>query len=326
MNRASLIFAAALMVLLPLSLLAGRVWIDPLDMSGPENAALILMELRLPRAVLAVVIGAGLGAAGAAMQGYLRNPLADPGLFGIAPMAALGAVASFWVGQTWALPVFALAGAALAMALLAAIAGRSVSDGRAGAGGGIALFTLAGLMIASLAGALTALAITMAPSAFAMSQIVMWLNGAITDRSWAEVWIAAPLTLAGIAVLMLAARSLDALTLGEEAARSLGVNPRALLFLLVVGTALTVGSGVAVAGIIGFVGLIVPHLVRPLTDRLPSSLLMPSALAGACLVLVADSAVRILPLVTELRLGIALSLIGAPFFLWLLIRMRRGRL
>jgi iron complex transport system permease protein len=190
----------------------------------------------------------------------------------------------------------------------------------------LALFTLAGLMIASLAGALTALAITMAPNAFALSQIVLWLNGALTDRSWNEVWIAAPLTFAGIAVLLAAARSLDALTLGEDAARSMGINPRRLLFLLVVGVGLSVGAGVAVAGIIGFVGLIVPHLVRPLTNRMPSSLIVPSALAGACLVLAADSAVRVLPLVTELRLGIALSLIGAPFFLWLLIRMRRGQL
>ncbi len=333
MNRASLLFAALLIVLLPLSLLAGRVWIDPFAQTQGANSALILMELRLPRAILAIVIGAGLGAAGAAMQGYLRNPLADPGLFGIAPMAALGAVTSFWIAglvpaslAAFSLPAFALGGAALAMALLALIAGRSVSDGRAGAGGGIALFTLAGLMIASLAGALTALAITMSPSAFAMSQIVLWLNGAITDRSWADVWIAAPLTAMGIAVLMFAARSLDALTLGEEAARSLGMDPQRLLILLVLGVGLTVGSGVAVAGIIGFVGLVVPHLVRPLTDRLPSSLLLPSALAGACLVLIADSAVRIAPFVTELRLGIALALIGAPFFLWLLIRMRRGRL
>lgn len=322
MNRATLTFAALLAVLVPLSLLAGRVWISPFADAGPDNAAIILMELRLPRAVLAIVVGAGLGAAGAAMQGYLRNPLADPGLFGIAPMAALGAVASFWIGAIWALPIAALAGAGLAMALLALIAGRTP----AGAGGGIALFTLAGLMIASLAGALTALAITMAPSAFALSQIVMWLNGALTDRSWAEVWIAAPLTLAGIGLLLLAARGLDALTLGEAAARSLGMDPQRLLFLLVTGVGLTVGAGVAVAGIIGFVGLIVPHLVRPLTNRMPSSLLLPSALAGACLVLAADSAVRILPFVTELRLGIALSLIGAPFFLWLLIRMRKGAL
>nr|WP_255548209.1 iron ABC transporter permease [Erythrobacter ani] len=315
-----------LTVLVPLSLLAGRVWIDP---AATPNAAIILMELRLPRAMLAIAVGAGLGAAGAAMQGYLRNPLADPGLFGIAPMAALGAVASFWFGAllppaiaAWSLPVFALVGAALAMALLALIAGRTSS----GAGGGIALFTLAGLMIASLAGSLTALAITLAPNPFALSEIVLWLNGALTDRSWREVAIAAPLTAAGIAVLMLASRSLDALTLGEDAAHSLGVNPRQLLGLLVIGVGLTVGAGVAVAGIIGFVGLIVPHLVRPFTDRLPSSLIVPSALAGGCLVLIADSAVRVLPLITELRLGIALSLIGAPFFLWLLLRMRSGRL
>lgn len=332
MTRAAIVFAALLAVLFPLSLLAGRVWIAPADF-GPGNTLLILAELRLPRAVLAIVIGAGLGAGGAAMQGYLRNPLADPGLFGIAPMAALGAVASFWCAPllpptvaAWSLPVMALGGAALGMAGLALIAGRTASDGAEGAGGGIALFTLAGLMLASLAGALTALAITLAPSAFALSEIVMWLNGALTDRSWREVWIAAPLTCAGIGVLALAARSLDALTLGEAAARSLGVAPKRLLVLLVVGIGLTVGAGVAVAGIIGFVGLVVPHLVRPLTDRLPSSLMLPSALAGACLVLAADSIVRILPLVTELRLGIALSLIGAPFFGWLLVQMRRGRL
>jgi len=317
MNRATLVFAGFLSLLLPLSLLAGRVWIDP---ATTPNATLILMELRLPRALLAVVIGAGLGAAGAAMQGYLRNPLADPGLFGIAPMAALGAVASLWFGfsaSPWLLPLMALAGAAAGMAMLAAIAGRT---------GGIALFTLAGLMIASLAGALTALAITLSPNAFAMSEIVLWLNGALTDRSWRDVMLAAPLVAAGIGLLALAARSLDALTLGEAAARSLGVRPGWLLALLVGGVGLTVGASVAVAGIIGFVGLIVPHLVRPLTDRLPSSLILPSALAGACLVLAADSLVRILPLVTELRLGIALSLLGAPFFLWLLVRMRRGRL
>ena len=317
MNRAALLFAALLVILLPLSLLAGRVWLDPFT---DPRASLILMELRLPRALLAILIGAGLGAAGAAMQGYLRNALADPGLFGIAPMAALGAVASLWLGVSasqWTLPVMALAGAALGMALLAIIAGRT---------GGIALFTLAGLMIASLAGALTALAITLAPSAFAMSEIVMWLNGALTDRSWRDVYLAAPLVLAGIALLGIKARSLDALTLGEVAARSMGARADLLLALLVGGVGLTVGASVAVAGIIGFVGLIVPHLVRPLTDRLPSSLILPSALAGACLVLAADSVVRILPLVTELRLGIALSLLGAPFFLWLLLKMRRGRL
>ena len=315
MNRAALVFGALLALTLPLSLLAGRVWLDP---ASTPNAAIILAELRLPRAVLAIIVGGGLGAAGAAMQGYLRNPLADPGLFGIAPGAALGAVVALWFGyatSAWLLPLFALVGAGGAMALLAAIAGRT---------GGIALFTLAGLMVASLAGALTALAISMAPNAFAMSEIVLWLNGALTDRSWREVWIAAPLVALGVVLLWRTGRSLDALTLGEPVARSLGIDTSKLLWLLILGIGLTVGASVAVAGIIGFVGLIVPHLVRPLTDRRPSQLILPSALAGALLVLVADSAVRVLPLVTELRLGIALSLLGAPFFLWLLIRMRRG--
>ncbi|OJW68366.1 MAG: ABC transporter permease [Sphingomonadales bacterium 63-6] len=315
MTRPVPLLLLALAIALPLSLLAGRVWIDP---ASTPNAALILMDLRLPRALLALAIGGGLGAAGAAMQGYLRNPLADPGLFGIAPGAALGAVVSLLFGyaaSAWLLPLFALAGAGGAMALLALIAGRS---------GGIGLFTLAGMMIASLAGALTSLVISLAPNAFAMSEIVTWLMGALTDRSWEDVWIAAPLTLAGITLLRAAGPSLDALTLGDAAARSLGVDPARLQALLVLGVGLTVGSGVAVAGIVGFVGLIVPHLVRPWTDRRPASLIVPSALAGALLVLLADCLCRILPLVSELRLGIPLSLIGAPFFLALLLKMRRG--
>lgn len=317
MTRPVVSLAAMLAIALPLSLLAGRVWLDPW---ATPNAALILAELRLPRSVLAVVVGAGLGAAGAAMQGYLRNPLADPGLFGIAPGAALGAVAALWFGyaaSAWLLPSFALIGAGAAMALLAVIAGRT---------GGIALFTLAGLMVASLAGALTALAVSLAPNAFAMETIVMWLNGALTDRGWPEVMLAAPLVAVGIVLLRAAGPALDAMTLGDAVARSLGVRPARLLWLLIGGIGLTVGAVTAVAGIIGFVGLIVPHLVRPLTDRRPSRLIMPSALAGGLLVLVADSAVRIAPLMTELRLGIALSLLGAPFFLWLLLRMRRGLL
>ena len=319
MTRPVPLLLLGLAIAIPLSLLAGRVWLDPW---ATPNAALILGELRLPRAMLAVTIGGGLGAAGAAMQGYLRNPLADPGLFGIAPGAALGAVLSLllgpttfsWAASAWLLPLFALAGAGGAMLLLALIAGRA---------GGIALFTLAGMMIASLAGALTSLAISLAPNAFATSEIVVWLMGALTDRGWPDVWLAAPLTLAGLVVLRLAGRGLDALTLGEAAARSLGVSPGLLQALLVAGVGLTVGGGVAVAGVIGFVGLMVPHLVRPLTDRRPSSLIVPSALAGALLVLVADCLCRILPLVTELRLGIALSLIGAPFFLHLLLKLRR---
>ncbi|MGE3690953.1 MAG: FecCD family ABC transporter permease [Novosphingobium sp.] len=315
--RPSLLLLALIALAVPLSLLAGRVWIDPF---APEtrNAAVILFELRLPRACLALIVGAGLGGAGAAMQGYLRNPLADPGLFGMAPGAALGAVLSLWLGaaSVWALPLFALIGAAGAMALLALIVGRD---------GGVALFTLAGMMIASLAGALMSLAISLSPTPFALSEIVTWLMGSLADRSWREVWIAAPLTLAGLGVLASTGRGLDALTLGETAARSLGIAPHRLQGLMIAGVGLTVGAGVAVAGIIGFVGLVVPHLLRPFTDRRPSSLIVPSALAGALLLLVADVLCRLLPLKGgELRLGIALSLIGAPFFLHLLLKMKRG--
>jgi iron complex transport system permease protein len=316
-TRTNLLLLVAIALVLPLSLLAGRVWIDPFH-PALAAAPAILFELRLPRGVLALVLGAGLGGAGAAMQGYLRNPLADPGLFGIAPGAALGAVLALLTGASaaYALPLAALIGAASAMALLAVIAGRTA---------GITLFTLAGMMIASLAGALTSLAISLAPNPFALSEIVTWLMGALTDRGWPDVWIAAPPTLAGLVVLALAGRDLDALTLGEDAARSLGVEPRRVQALMIVGVGLTVGAGVAVAGIIGFVGLMVPHLVRRFTDRRPSRLIVPSALAGALLVLVADMLCRIMPLAGgELRLGIGLSLLGAPFFLALLLRMRRG--
>lgn len=316
MTRPVSFLLLALVVVLPLSLLAGRVWIDPFASPVP-NALIILTELRLPRAVLAIILGAGLGAAGAAMQGYLRNPLADPGLFGIAPGAALGAVLSFWTGLAgtqWLLPLFALLGAGSAMALLSLIAGRS---------GPALLFTLAGMMIASLAGAMMSLAISLSPTPFAMSEIVTWLMGALSDRSWNDVVIAAPLTFAGIVLLLRAGPSLDALTLGEQAARSLGVDPRRLQWLMIGGIGLTVGASVAAAGIIGFVGLIVPHLLRRYTDARPSQLIVPSALAGALLVLIADALCRILPLQSELRLGIALSLLGAPFFLALLLRLRR---
>jgi iron complex transport system permease protein len=315
-TRPNTILLIALVIAIPLSLLAGQVWIDPLHPTVP-NATAILLQLRAPRAALALILGGGLGAAGAAMQGYLRNPLADPGLFGIAPAAALGAVLSFFFGyaaQPWLLPLFALIGGASAMALLALIAGRTA---------GIALFTLAGMMIASLAGALTSLAISLSPNPFALSEIVTWMMGALADRGWHEVAIAAPLSLIGLAFLVRAGPSLDALTLGEVAARSLGVEPVRLQALMVAGIGLIVGAGVAVAGIIGFVGLMVPHLVRPCTDGRPSTLLLPSALAGALLLLIADCLCRVLPLAGgELRLGIALSLIGAPFFLRLLLKMR----
>ncbi len=316
-TRLSLGLAAALLVAAPVSLMAGKVPVSPSEWLGGGLGQLIIIELRLPRLVLCVTIGAALGLAGAAMQGYLRNPLADPGLFGVSSSAALGAVASLYFGadvSALVLPGFALAGAAAGMAALALVVGRSAS---------IILFTLAGLLLSSLTGALTTLLISIAPTPFATAEIVNWLIGALVDRSWRDVAVALPLMLAGALALAGTVPALDALTLGETAARSLGIDMRRLQWRMILGVGLLVGASVAVAGIIGFVGLIVPHLVRPLVGSRPSAVLLPAALAGALLVLVADTLVRSLPTVSELRLGVVMSLVGAPFFLMLLLRMRR---
>ncbi|WP_422343099.1 FecCD family ABC transporter permease [Parasphingorhabdus sp.] len=311
------LLAIGLVAAMLLSLAAGKVWVAPSTWWNDDLSGLIIMELRIPRMILGAAIGAGLGMAGAAMQGYLRNPLADPGVFGVSSSAALGAVTSLYFGfamTAWLLPVFALIGAGVGMGMLALLAGRS---------GSLILFTLAGVIIASLAGSLTSLMISLAPTPFATTEIVTWLMGALTDRSWDDVKLAVPLIVIGMVFLMATGRSLDALTLGEDAARSMGVNVLRLQWLAVIGVGLTVGASVAAAGIIGFVGLIVPHLVRPFAGHRPSAVMMPSALAGALLIVVADSMVRILPSVSELRLGIAMALLGAPFFMVLLFKMHR---
>ncbi|MBB3859587.1 iron complex transport system permease protein [Novosphingobium hassiacum] len=308
---------AAVLVAMLGSLMAGRTWVPFDHWLAGDLQSLIVMELRLPRACVGAIVGASLGMAGAAMQGYLRNPLADPGLFGVSSSAALGAVVSLYFGfavSAWLLPIFALAGAGLGITALAILAGRS---------GSLILFTLSGVILSSLTGALTSLLISLAPTPFASSEIVTWLMGALMDRSWDDVRIALPVSVLGMAALLWAARYLDALTLGDAAARSMGVNMTRLQWLIVIGVGLTVGSSVAVAGIIGFVGLVVPHLVRPLVGHRPSALLIPSALAGALLVVLADCLVRILPSASEVRLGIAMASIGTPFFVMLLFRMRR---
>lgn len=315
--RLNAILAVLLALAVGLSLLAGKQWIALEHWLSGDLKSLIVMDLRLPRALAGAIVGAALGMAGAAMQGYLRNPLADPGLFGISACASLGAVASMFFGYAagvWLLPAFALAGAATGTALLAMLAGRS---------GSMILFTLAGVILSSLAGSATTLLITLAPTPFASSEIVTWMIGALTDRSWNDVTLALPLVLLGMAALLRTGRGLDALTLGESTARSLGVNMGRLQALIVVGLGLTVGASVAIAGVIGFVGLVVPHLVRPLTRHSPSALLIPSALAGAILVVIADAMVRLLPTASELRLGVGMALLGGPFFLVLLFRMRR---
>ena len=300
------------------SLMAGKAWV-PFDawFSGDPRWWIIL-ELRLPRAILGVAIGAALGLSGAVLQGYLRNPLADPTVLGISSSAALGAVAAIVLfAATSPLAIFGVAMivACASMLLLATLAWR--------AQGAIA-FILAGTVLASLSGALTAFLISIAPNPWMTAEIIDWLMGALTDRSFGEVQLALPFVALGCALLLFTGRSLDALTLGEDAARSLGVRLGRVQMLVVLGTGMAVGASVAVTGVVGFVGLIVPHLLRPLTGAKPSALLLPSALGGAALVLAADSLVRLSPGATEIRLGVAMALIGTPFFFVLLLKGRRA--
>ena len=299
-----------------ISLMAGKVWIAPTDWFSDSANGWIMAELRLPRAILGLAIGAVLGLSGAVLQGYLRNPLADPTVVGVSSSAALGGVTAIFLGLTaYPLGLFACAmlGAALAMLLLAAMAGRS---------GGPLGFILAGMVLSTLAGSLTAFLISIAPNPFAASEIIAWLMGALTDRGMDDVIHALPFMAAGGAILLSTGRALDALTLGEDAARSLGFNPARERWMIVAGVGLAVGASVAVSGVVGFVGLIVPHFVRSMIGERPSSILFPSALGGAILTLTADSLVRLIPGVGEVRLGIAMAVLGAPFFFLLLTRIR----
>lgn len=283
----------------------------------PSLAALVLAELRLPRAILGAAVGFSLGLTGAALQGLMRNPLADPGVVGVSGAAALGAVVAFYFGFSasfaLALPLGGLAGAGVATAVLLALAAR---------GAGTVALILAGVALSSLAGALTALALNLAPSPYAALELVFWLMGSLSDRSLSHVELALPFMAAGWALVLATGPALDALTLGEEAAASLGFPLRRVRLLVIGGTAAAVGASVAVAGAIGFVGLVVPHLVRPLVGHRPGRLLLASGLAGAALTLSADIAVRLVPTRPELKLGVVTALIGAPFFLFLLARLK----
>jgi iron complex transport system permease protein len=270
--------------------------------------SLILWQIRLPRAALAVLVGGGLGLSGAVLQGALRNPLADPGLLGITGTAGLGAVIVFYWGiaRTFppALPLGGLAGAAVGCIMLLGFAGRAPS--------GPSLI-LAGVALSAIAGALLALALVLAPNPFALAEITFWLMGGLTDRSLHHVALAAPPILLGSALLLRLGRGLDALSLGEETARTLGVPVARTLRLAALGTALAVGAGTAVAGAIGFVGLVVPHLLRPFVGERPGALLPGSFLMGAVLLLAADLLVRIVPLPQEPPVGVLTALLGAPF-------------
>lgn len=319
MNRKTAILLAITVAAFVLSLTTGKVFIPPADWFADSANGWIIAELRLPRALLGLSIGAVLGLSGAVLQGYLRNPLADPTVLGVSSSAALGGVTAIFLGLT-SLPFglfgCAMLGAGASIIMLLALARR----------GGPLGFILGGMVIATLAGSLTAFLISIAPNPFAASEIISWLMGALTDRITDDVAKALPFMAAGGALLLTTGRALDALTLGEEGARSLGVDLKRLQWMIVVGVGLSVGASVAVSGVVGFVGLIVPHLIRGLYGEQPSALLLPSALGGAILTLVADSAVRLIPGPGEMRLGIAMAVLGAPFFMALLLRGKRGGL
>jgi len=320
--------AAALVLLVAALALAGLVvgpaaiapgaGLRALLVDDGTPVTLVMREIRLPRVLLAAMIGASLGLAGAAMQGYLRNPLADPGLIGISGSAALGAVLAIQTGLA------AVAGAALPLAALAgALVGVGLILLLAGPRGGALTLILAGIAISALAAALTSLVLNLSPNPFATNEIVFWMMGSIADRSMVHVGLALPLTLLGWVLLARTGPGLDALTLGEDAAASMGIDLARLRLSLIFGTAAVVGAATAVAGTIGFVGLVVPHLMRPLVAARPSALLWSSALAGAALLLAADIAVRVIVPERDLKLGVVMALIGAPLFLHLIHRTRR---
>jgi iron complex transport system permease protein len=321
------IISGALLLLLGamflISLLAGRVWLPTAEVwrglwSPDANlASTIVTQLRLPRAVLALEVGAALGLSGAVLQGVTRNPLAEPGLLGVSAGAALGAVIAVYFGLAThfmtAAPLLGLVGALLASMLTFAL----------GRGGGTITLVLAGAAVTALCAAGISLSLNLAPNPYAAYEIMTWLMGSLADRSWVHVFLVTPFILVGSAMLLFTARALDALALGETQARSLGINLQRLYVLSVFGTALAIGASTAVTGIIGFIGLVAPHLVRPLVGHQPSRVLLPAALSGALLLLFADVATRLIHVGTEMKLGVLTSLIGTPFFFWLVVRLRK---
>jgi iron complex transport system permease protein len=317
------LLALAVLVLFAGSLAVGPVLLSPATViagllgHGGAAADVIVREIRLPRALLAVMIGGALGLSGAALQGLLRNPLAAPDLFGAPSAAAFGAVAAISFGfvgvLSFALPAAAIAGALLSVALLVLVAGPRAS---------LLVTILAGLAVGSLASAGTSLALNLAPNPFAALEIAFWLLGSLADRSMRHVEIALPFMVIGTVLLLWDGPALRAMTLGEEAAQSLGFDLGRVRLRIVAGTAAVVGAGVAVAGTIGFIGLVAPHLVRPFVGHDPGRTLIPATLAGAALLLAADIAVRLIPSQNELNVGVLTSLIGAPFFIVLILRRR----
>lgn len=281
-----------------------------------DTAWTIMREVRLPRMILSTMVGFTLGLSGAMLQGFLRNPLADSGVIGISATSAFGAVIALYSGLAaifpLALPTLAIAGGLSAALLLQGLAGR----------GGMLSLILAGTAITSLSFSLIQLALNLSPNPYAALEVIFWIQGSVTDRSMDHVALAAPFMVAGWLVLAVSARALDVLSLGEDAAASLGVNMKRTRALIVSGVAISVGAATAVSGVIGFVGLVVPHILRPLVGHKPSRLLLVSGLGGAVLLTASDVLIRVITPGAELHLGVVTALLGAPFFLLMVLRLR----
>ena len=281
-------------------------------------AAMVIGDIRLPRTLLSLTVGASLGLSGAALQGLLRNPLADPSLTGASQGAALGAAAVFnfglfpFAGEV-APALAGLLGAGVALLLMLGLAGSARSS----------MVIMAGLAISTLTGAALATVLNFAPNPFAMQELVFWLLGSVSERSLGHLVFLLPALIVGGALIWGQRHLLVALSLGEQVAQSLGLAVIRGSRLIVLGVALLVGASVAIAGNIGFVGLLVPHLVRPLVGHRPDRLLLPSALFGAVLVGLADICVRLLPPGREIKLGVLTSLLGMPLFIWLIWKDRQ---
>ncbi len=322
-----MIIVISLLIMLATAALSLTIGSTPVDVMGglrdwiigtTSPQAMIIGDIRLPRTALALAVGAALGLSGAALQGLLRNPLADPGITGASQGAALGAASVFYFGLLPQLgglapAVAGLIGAGLALSLMLWLAGSAHA----------ATVILAGLAISTVTGASLAAVLNFAPNPYAMQELVFWLLGSVSDRGLDHLTLLLPALLLGGLLIWRQRQLLAALSLGEQVAHSLGLDFARSSRRVILGAALLVGSSVAVAGNIGFVGLIVPHLVRPFVGYRPDSLLVPSALMGAALVCAADIVVRLLPPGRELKLGVLTALIGAPLLFWLIWKERK---
>ncbi len=323
MKSVNSLLALGLVLALFAALLLGSVALPParimaaLAGGGSAGDSLVVWQIRLPRALAAAAVGAALGMSGAALQGLLRNPLAEPGILGVSASAALCATFVLNFGLAAAgpliLPLAAVAGALAATAVVAAVALRTRS---------VVTLILVGVGLSSFAGAVMALLMNLAPNPFSLADMVNWMLGTVDNRSFEDLGFAAPFLALGMAILVAMRRGLAALALGEETAEGLGLDLTRQRLGMIVGAGLATGAAVALAGAIGFVGIVAPHLLRPFLRYDPARLLVPSALLGALLLVLADIGVRLIPTDSELKLGVVAALIGAPVFVWIAARRR----